>query len=130
MENKLKVVLYLRYSSHKQNEQSIEGQQRICEDFAKQQGYNIVDIYIDRATSAKTDHRPSFQKMIADAAKNQWDAILVYKLDRFARNRYDSAIYKTKLRKYDVSVLSAMENISDSPEGVILESVLEGMAEC
>ena len=129
MENKLKVVLYLRYSSHKQNEQSIEGQQRICEDFAKQQGYNIIDIYIDRATSAKTDHRPSFQKMIADAAKNQWDAILVYKLDRFARNRYDSAIYKTKLRKYGVSVLSAMENISDSPEGVILESVLEGMAE-
>ena len=63
MDNKLKVVLYLRYSSHKQNEQSIEGQQRICEDFAKQQDYNIVDIYIDRATSAKTDHRPSFLRI-------------------------------------------------------------------
>jgi len=129
MPNQLRVALYMRYSSHKQNEQSIEGQHRVCKEFAERNGYEITAEYIDRATSAKTDNRPEFRRMITEAQKNQWDAVLVYKLDRFARNRYDSAIYKAKLRKYGISVLSAMENIADSPEGVILESVLEGMAE-
>ena len=85
--------------------------------------------YIDRALSAKTDHRPDFQCMIKDSAKGLFDVIVVWKLDRFARNRYDSAHYKAQLRKYGVKVLSATENISDGPEGIILESMLEGMAE-
>lgn len=85
--------------------------------------------YIDRAMSAKTDHRPDFQQMIKDSAKGLFDVIIVWKLDRFARNRYDSAHYKAQLRKYGVKVLSATENISEGPEGIILESMLEGMAE-
>lgn len=125
------IVLYMRYSSDRQNEQSIEGQERICTAFCKAQGYNIVNKYIDRATSAYHDSakRLEFQRMINDSEKHQWQGIVVYKLDRFARNRYDSAVYKARLKKNGVRVISATENISDNPEGVLLESVLEGMAE-
>lgn len=125
------VVLYLRYSSEKQTEQSIEGQMHVCKNFCAQIGYNIVGMYIDRALSASknTEKRVEFQKMIRDSEKHQWQGVVVYKLDRFARNRYDSAIYKARLKKNGVRVISATENISDNPEGVILESVLEGMAE-
>ena len=125
------VVLYMRYSSDRQTEQSIEGQQRVCTEFCKAQGYNIVGKYIDRATSAfkDTSKRVSFNKMIKDSDRQQWQAVVVYKLDRFARNRYDSATYKSRLKKNGVKVISATENISDNPEGIILEAVLEGMAE-
>lgn len=129
--NGIDVVLYLRYSSDRQNEQSIEGQLRVCKQYCESNGYNIVDMYIDRATSAfhDTDKRLEFQRMIKDSDKQLWKGVVVYKLDRFARNRYDSATYKAKLKKNCVRVISATENISENPEGVILESVLEGMAE-
>ena len=125
------VCLYMRYSSDRQTEQSIEGQNTVCTEFCNQQGYNIVARYIDRATSAfkDTDKRLEFQKMIKDSEKHPWDAVVVYKLDRFARNRYDSATYKNRLKKNGIKVISATENISENPEGVILEAVLEGMAE-
>lgn len=122
-------VIYARYSSDNQREESIEGQLRECKEFANRNDITIVDTYIDRAFSAKTDNRPSFQKMIRDSAKNQFDVIIVWKLDRFARNRYDSAHYKAQLRKNGVKVVSATEAISEGAEGIILESVLEGMAE-
>jgi DNA invertase Pin-like site-specific DNA recombinase len=121
----------MRYSSDRQSEQSIEGQNRVCTEYCERNGYEIVDKYIDRATSAfkDTDKRTEFQRMIKDSEKQLWDAVIVYKLDRFARNRYDSATYKARLKKNGVRVLSATENISENPEGVILEAVLEGMAE-
>lgn len=122
-------VIYARYSSDNQREESIEGQLRECKEFANRNDITIVDTYIDRAFSAKTDNRPSFQKMIRDSAKNQFDVIIVWKLDRFARNRYDSAHYKAQLRRNGVKVVSATEAISEGAEGIILESVLEGMAE-
>lgn len=100
-------------------------------DFCERQGYNVVGEYIDRATSAykETAKRTNFCRMIRDSSNGLWQGVVVYKLDRFARNRYDSATYKVRLKKNGVKVISATENISDSPEGVILESVLEGMAE-
>ena len=122
-------VIYARYSSDNQREKSIEGQLRECNDFAKRNDITIVDSYIDRAFSATTDKRPAFQKMIKDSAKNMFDVIIVQKLDRFARNRYDSARYKAQLCKNGVKVISANENISKGSDGIILESVLEGMAE-
>ena len=127
----MNVVLYLRYSSDKQNEQSIEGQQRICAEYCERNGMDIVDVYIDRALSASknTEKRLAFQRMISDSEKQAFEAVIVYKLDRFARNRYDSAMYKNKLMKNGVRVISATESISETPEGVILESLLEGMAE-
>ena len=125
------VVLYMRYSSTNQTEQSIEGQNRVCTEFCERQGYNIVGRYIDRATSAykDTEKRVEFNRMIKDSERGLWQGVVVYKLDRFARNRYDSATYKARLKKNGVKVISATENISDNPEGVILEAVLEGMAE-
>ena len=125
------VVLYMRYSSDRQTEQSIEGQQRVCMEFCKRSGYNVVGKYVDRATSAfkDTEKRAEFNRMIKDSDKQMWQGVVVYKLDRFARNRYDSATYKARLKKNGIKVISATENISDNPEGVILEAVLEGMAE-
>ena len=125
----MKAVIYARYSSDNQREESIEGQLRECTAYCQKNEITVVRTYIDRALSAKTDNRPDFQRMIKDSAKGLFDVVLVWKLDRFARNRYDSARYKAQLKKYGVKVLSATENISEGPEGIILESLLEGMAE-
>lgn len=118
-------VIYARYSSDNQCEESIEGQLRECNDFAKRNDITIIDSYIDRAFSATTDRRPAFQKTIKDSAKNMFDVIIVWKLDRFARNRYDSAHYKNILKKNSVKVISATEAISSGAEGILLESMLE-----
>lgn len=124
-------ALYVRYSSANQTEQSIEGQLRVCREFCERNGIRIVETYADRATSASKDieKRVNFLKMIKDSEKHNFDAVVVYKLDRFSRSRYDMANFKYKLRKNGVQLISATENISNDPEGIILESVLEGMAE-
>ena len=100
--NHIKAVIYARYSSDSQNESSIEGQLRECNEYAEKQGYSIVGTYIDRALIAKTDNRPEFQKMIRDSAKKQFDIVLIWKLDRFARNRLDSATYRAILKRNGV----------------------------
>ena len=122
-------VIYTRYSTDSQREESIEGQIRECTAYAEKNGFTVAKHYIDRAISAKTDNRPQFQQMIKDSDKKLFDIVLVWKLDRFARNRYDSARYKTQLKKNGVKLVSATEIISEGPEGIILESVLEGYAE-
>jgi len=125
----VKVVLYCRYSSDNQSEESIEGQLRECKNFCERQGMTVVKSYIDRALSAKSDRRPDFQNLIRDSEKRLFEAVVVWKLDRFSRNRYDSAYYKRLLRKNGVRVISATEPISDDAAGILLESMLEGYAE-
>ena len=125
----MNVVIYARYSSHSQTEQSIEGQLQTCHEFAKHNGHIVIGEYIDRAQSGTTDSRAEFQRMIADSDKHAFEGVLVYQLDRFARNRYDSAINKAKLKKNGVRVISARENISDDASGILVEGVLESMAE-
>ena len=120
-------VIYARYSCDQQTEQSIEGQLRVCEDYAKAHDILILDTYIDRAMTGTNDNRADFQRMIKDSARREWDYVLVYKLDRFSRDKYATAIHKKTLKDHGVKVLSAMENIPDTPEGIILESLLEGM---
>ena len=122
-------VIYARYSSDSQREASIEGQLRDCKDYAEKNGITVVGTYIDRAYSAKTDDRPEFQHMIKDSAKKIFDVVLVWKLDRFARNRFDAVNYKYQLEKNGVHLVSAMEPISQGPEGIMVESMLIGMAE-
>ena len=122
-------VIYARYSSHGQNDASIEQQVAECRAYAEQTGYTILDVYADRAQTGTSDKRPGFQQMITDAAKRQFAFVIVWKLDRFARNRYDSAHYKAILKRAGVRVISAKEQISDTPEGIILEGMLEAMAE-
>jgi DNA invertase Pin-like site-specific DNA recombinase len=124
-----KVAFYGRYSSANQTEQSIEGQLHVCEKYAEQNGLQIVAHYIDRAISGKSDNRPQFQKMISDSASGMFEGILLYKLDRFARNRYHSAVYKHRLRENGVRLISATEHLTDTPEGIMLEAVLEGIDE-
>ncbi len=126
----LRAVIYARYSpGPKQKEISIEGQIRVCKDYADKKGYTIIAEYIDRAMSGRVDDRPDFQRMIRDSGKNQFDAVICYKLNRFARDRYDSAVYKARLKKNGVKVVYANESIPEGPEGIILESMLEGLAE-
>lgn len=122
----MKAVIYARYSSDNQREESIEGQLRECMEFAEKNGITVIGNYIDRALSAKTDNRPEFQKMIKDSYLKLFDTIIVWKVDRFARNRYDSAHYKHLLKKNGVRVVSAREHISEGAERIILESMLEG----
>ena len=125
----MNVVIYARYSSHSQTEQSIEGQLKVCYEYAESHNYTVVGEYIDRAQSGKFDNRAEFQRMISDSEKHTFEGVLVYQLDRFARNRYDSAINKAKLKKNGVRVMSAKENISDDASGILIEGVLESMAE-
>ena len=125
----MNIAIYARYSSHNQTECSIEGQLKECYVYAKNNKYNVVTEYVDRAKSGTKDNREQFLQMIDDSSKGLFDNILVYQLDRFARNRYDSAIYKKKLQKHGIRVLSARENITDDASGILMESVLEGMAE-
>ena len=120
-------VIYARYSCDAQTEQSIEGQLRVCEEYAQKNDILILDTYIDRAMTGTNDMRPDFQRMIRDSAKRQWTYVIVYKLDRFSRNKYEATVHKNTLKNNGVKVVSAMENIPDSPEGIILESLLEGM---
>ena len=121
-----RAVIYARFSSHNQTEQSIEGQLRECYEYARRHDLTIEGEYIDRALTGTTDKRPSFLKMINDSKKKTFDYVLVYQLDRFARNRYDSANYKAKLKKNGVRVLSARENISDDASGILIEGVAKG----
>lgn len=125
----MKAVIYARYSSHNQKEESIEGQLRECHDFASRNGLTVIHEYCDRAMSGKTDKRPAFQQMIKDSEKGRFEAVILYTLDRFARNRYDSAMYKAKLKKNGVRLYYAKQPLPDTPEGIILEAVLEGYAE-
>ena len=122
-------VIYSRYSSTGQNEQSIEGQVRICKEFAESKGYNIIKTYIDRAKTGTNDDRPDFQRMIEDAKSKKFEYVIVYMFDRFARNRIDSIMYKDMLKKNEVRVLSALEPISDDEGGEFYEMYLEWNAE-
>lgn len=123
------IVIYARYSSDKQTEQSIEGQLRVCKEYAERNNFYVLNEYIDRALTGRTDKRPAFLQMIEDAKQGYFDYILCYKLDRFSRNHYDSVLYKYQLKQHGVKVISATEAISDTAEGFLMEGLLEMMAE-
>lgn len=125
----MNVVIYARYSCSNQREESIEGQLKVCYEYAKQNNYNVINEYIDEAISGKTDKRPQFLKMIVDSNERQFEGVLVYQLDRFSRSKYDNVIYKEKLKNNGVRVISARENITNDASGIILEGLLETMSE-
>lgn len=125
-------VLYGRYSpgsKQKQKDTSIEQQFNDCREYCKRNNIQIIKEYADRALTGKTDDRPAFQQMLKDSDKKQFAVVVCWKVDRFARNRYDAAVHKARLKKNGVRVTYAMENISDTPEGAFLEAILEGQAE-
>ena len=122
-------VIYARYSSHSQTEQSIEGQLAAAHAYAKGHGYTVVREYCDRAQTGRNDNRDAFQRMLSDTDKHQFDVIITWKVDRIGRNREDIAFNKHRCKKNGVRIEYVAENLPDSAESVILESVLEGMAE-
>ena len=129
-------VVYARYSSEKQNDQSIEGQLDVCQKYADQNGLEIVDTYIDRAMSGTNDNRPAFQQMLADCAKPvPWDIILVYAIDRFGRNSIEIAVNKQKIKKSHKTLISATQRTSENIDGtknldgILLENMYIGLAE-
>lgn len=122
-------VVYARYSSHAQGEQSIEGQLDAARKYAALKGYKIVEEYIDRAITGRTDQRASFQQMIADSAKKKFGVVITWKVDRIGRNREEVTLNKYRLKQHGVHVEYVAESLPEGNEAVILEAVLEGMAE-
>lgn len=122
-------VAYARFSSDNQRAESIDAQLADIRAYAAREHYIIIQEYTDEAKTATTDRRPAFQRMIADAGSGSFDTVLVFKLDRFSRDRYDFAFYRRQLKRCGVKIVSINENLSDDPESAILEAVLEGMAE-
>ena len=125
----MNAVVYARYSSRKQGEQSIEGQLAAAYKYAGEHSYTIIHEYVDRAQTGRNDDREQFQQMLKDTAKRQFEAVIIWKIDRFGRNREEIAFNKYRCKKNGVKVLYTAESIPDTPEGIILEAVLEGMAE-
>lgn len=125
-----RAVIYARYSAGpRQTGQSIEGQVAVCTKFLETRGYDLIRIYADEHITGRTDKRPQFQQMLADAAKEEFDVLCLYSSDRFSRNKYHSVYYKASLREMGIKILYAAENIPDGPEGVLLESLMEGWAQ-
>lgn len=129
MTKKVPAAAYARFSSDHQRDESIDAQLRAINDYADHNGFEIVETYTDRALSARSDQRPGFQRMVQDSRSGAFKVIIVHKLDRFSRDRYDSAFYRHELKKNGVTLCSVVENIDNSPESIILESVIEGMNE-
>ena len=124
----MNAVVYARFSSHRQGEQSIEGQVAEAQRFAAAHGLIIVKVYADRAQTGRNDNREQFQLMLADAARHAFDALIVWKTDRIGRNKEEIALNKYHLKKNGVKTYYVAEAIPDTPEGIILEAVIEGMA--
>ena len=125
----MKGVIYARYSSDNQREESIEGQLRECKAFAEKNDIQIIETYIDRALSARTDRRPDFQRMIKDSSGKRFEVVIVWKLDRFARSREDSVVYKAILKRAGVEVVSIREPLAEGSYSGVMEAIYESFAE-
>ena len=128
----MNVAIYARVSSDKQDvDLSLTAQLKALREFAAKNGHTVVREYVDEAESGRTVNRPTFQEMIREARQKPppFEGILVWKLSRFARNREDSIIYKSLLRKLGVQVVSISEPIDNSPTGQMLEGIIEVMDE-
>jgi len=128
----MKVAIYARVSSDSQDvDLSISAQLRALRDYAAKHGYEVVREFVDEAESGRTASRPAFKEMIALARTHQppFEAVLVWKLNRFARSRVDSVTYKTLLKSKGIKVISINEPLDDSPSGKLLEGVIESIDE-
>ena len=129
MEKGTKAVIYARYSSARQNEQSIDGQLRDCMEYAERMGFIVIKNYIDREISGQVEDRPEFQQMITDSSQGHFQAVIVYKLDRFSRSMEHGVVYTERLKKNGVKLVSATESIADTSEGKLMRAIYSAMAE-
>ena len=123
----MNVVIYARYSSHNQTECSIEGQLKVCYEYARQNKLNVIHEYIDRAQTGTNDNREQFQKMLADSERKYFQGVLVYQLDRFGRGDIVDALNENKLNKNGVEVISAKENFTNNPSGNLMKGVIRSI---
>ena len=123
-------IAYYRYSSHAQNETSIDQQREQAEKYAQAHGFRIFKEYCDEALSGTSDDRPQFQLMLSEVSKLRPAALIVWKTDRIARNRIDSALAKKTIRDAGCVIHYVAEVIpQDTPEAALMEGLLESMAE-
>ena len=128
-------IIYARYSSASQTEQSIEGQLHVCTQYAKANDLIVVGTYIDRATTGTNDNRAAFQQMLKDSENAAWEVVLVYAIDRFGRNSVEVALNKQRLKTNGKVLISATQRTSDNLDGtknldgILLENVYIGIAE-
>lgn len=125
MESK-RAVIYARYSSSRQREESIERQIEICNDYAVAHNMLVIGSYVDRKKTGKTDTRPDFQRMIYESSKHLFDVVLVWRYDRFARNLDDHGAYERLLHKNSVDLISATEEIPEGSHSAIIKAVILG----
>ncbi|MFP3975662.1 MAG: recombinase family protein, partial [Dehalococcoidia bacterium] len=128
----MRVALYARVSSDSQDvDLSISAQMRALREYAARDSHEVVREFVDEAESGRTTHRPAFREMLAlaKASETPFEAVLVWKLNRFARSRADSITYKTLLRSKGIEVISVNEPIDDSPTGRLIEGVIESIDE-
>lgn len=125
----IKAFAYCRFSSENQDLASIDAQIRAIKEYCEKSNITLIKVYIDEAKSATSDNRPQFLQMFQDIHSISTDAVIVHKLDRFARNRYDSAVYRKKLKDKGIKLISVIENFDESPESQLLTSMIEGFAE-
>lgn len=124
-------VAYARYSSNNQREESIEAQIRAIREYCEKNDYVLIECYVDEAITGKNDNREDFQRMINAIVTGEIvvECVFVHKFNRFARNKFDSAIYKKKLKDFGVRVVSVTQSIDETPEGELMEGFLEVMDE-
>lgn len=121
---------YCRYSSSAQDDgYSIEAQQRAISKFALANGYDIQHSYIDRAKTGTNAKRPEFQRMMKDAKEGLFDVIIIHKIDRFSRNRYDFAVYEAHLTMCGVKLISVTENFGEGVEADLMKGFHELFAD-
>lgn len=121
--------IYCRYSSHGQQELSIDGQRAVCLEYAQKHGIEIAGEYVDRARSGRTENRAEFRRLMRDAITGAVGCVLVWKYDRFFRNRAESALFRMQLEKAGVRLISCTEFIPDGSAGVITQGIIETVAE-
>lgn len=125
----MRAVIYARFSTDKQREESIEAQERACREYAAAHGYSVSGVYADRAASGKTDRRPDFQRMMRDAKSQRFDVVLVHKYNRFARRMSDHVRYEDKLNSYGVQLIAVAEDFGTGKEAVIMKALMRSLSE-
>lgn len=128
---KIKAVIYARYSSTNQRDVSAEEQVRYCTEYAERMGFEVIAEYIDRAQTGTNANRINFQRMIDDSTRREFRYVIVYANNRFARNRHDKQVYKRQLQKNGVDILYATQEMlnTNSADAVLFESLDDGMSE-
>lgn len=129
----LKAIIYCRVSTTEQalSGTSLTSQEKICRSYASNNSYDVLKIFIERGESAKTTNRTQLKNLLEFARKNhsQIDVLIVYKLDRLARNMVDYTNLVQHFGGLGIDIKSATENIDESPTGKLMKNIIASFAQ-